>query len=62
MTVYHPGFDMVNFQHRLFALSGMFVACGLLMERWGTITWKAKPFVVPLGILVLGIQLVLYVE
>lgn len=58
----HPAFDMVNFQHRLFALTAMFVAGGLLMERWVTITWKAKPFVVPLGILVLGIQLVLYVE
>lgn len=58
----HPDFDMVNFQHRLFAASGMFVAGGLLMERWGTITWRGKPFVVPLGILLLGLQLALYVE
>jgi len=52
----------VNFQHRLFALSAVVVAGGLLLERWGTITWKGKPFVVPLGILLLGVQLVLYVE
>ncbi|BFU96120.1 MAG: hypothetical protein NTNFB02_28420 [Nitrospira sp.] len=58
----HPDFDMVNFQHRLFALSAMCVAGGLFVERSGTITWKAKRFIVPLGILVLGIQLVLYVE
>lgn len=58
----HPEFDMVNFQHRLFALSAMVVAGGLLLERWGTFTWKGKPFVVPLGILILGVQLVLYVE
>lgn len=58
----HPDFDMVNFQHRLFALSAMWVAGGLFVERSGTITWKAKRFVVPLGILVLGLQLVLYVE
>lgn len=58
----HPEFDIVNFQHRLFALSAVVVAGGLLLERWGTITWKGKPFVVPLGILLLGVQLVLYVE
>jgi uncharacterized membrane protein SirB2 len=58
----HPDFDMVNFQHRLFALSAMCVAGGLLVERWGTITWKAKPFIVPLGILLLGLELALYVE
>ena len=58
----HPDFDMVNFQHRIFALSAMCVAVGLLIERWSTIDWKAKPFVVPLAILLLGIQLVLYVE
>ena len=58
----HPAFDMVNFQHRLFALTAMCVAGGLIIERLSTITWKAKPFVVPLAILVLGLQLVLYVE
>ena len=58
----HPDFDLVNFQHRLFALSALCVAGGLLMERRDTITWKAKPFVVPLGILLLGLELALYVE
>jgi hypothetical protein len=58
----HQTFDMVNFQHRLFALSAMVVAGGLLLESWGPFTWKGKLFVVPLGILILGVQLVLYVE
>jgi hypothetical protein len=58
----HPEFDMVNFQHRLFAFTAMCVAGGLIIERLSTITWKVKPFVVPLAILVLGLQLVLYVE
>ena len=58
----HPEFDVVNFQHRLFALTAMCVAGGLIIERLSTITWKAKPFVVPIAILVLGLQLFLYVE
>lgn len=58
----HPEFDIVNFQHRLFALTAMCVAGGLIIERLSTITWKVKPFVVPLAMLVLGLQLVLYIE
>ena len=58
----HPEFDVVNFQHRLFALTAMCVAGGLIIERLSTITWKAKPFVVPIAILLLGVQLMLYVE
>lgn len=58
----HPEFDLVNLQHRLFALTAMCVAGGLIIERLTAINWKAKPFVVPLAILVLGVQLFLYVE
>jgi hypothetical protein len=58
----HPDFDIVNRQHQIFALTAFFIAGGLLVERWGAITWKSKPFFVPLGIMLLGLQLTLYVE
>lgn len=58
----HLGFDIVNLQHQIFALTAFFIAGGLLVERWGAITWKSKSFFVPLGIMVLGLQLTLYVE
>jgi len=58
----HPDFDIVNLQHQIFALTALFIAGGLLVERWGAITWKSKPFFVPLGIMLLGLQLTLYVE
>jgi hypothetical protein len=58
----HPTFDIVNLQHRAFALNGFFIAGGLLAERWGQITWKLKPFFVPLGVMLIGLQLTLYVE
>jgi hypothetical protein len=58
----HPGFDVVNLQHRIFALTVLLIASGLIVEQRGTITWKSKPFLVPVGVMLLGIQLVLYVE
>jgi hypothetical protein len=58
----HPDFDIVNLQHRIFALTAFFIAGGLLVERWETITWKSKPYFMPLGIVLLGLQLALYVE
>lgn len=58
----HPGFDFVNFQHRLFALTSFFIAAGLAVEGSARITWKAKPYLLPAGLLLMGIQLALYVE
>ena len=55
-------FDVVNFQHRIFAFTGIFVAGALLMEQWGTLNWNSKRFFVPAGIMLLGLQLSLYVE
>jgi copper resistance protein D len=58
----HPEFDLVNLQHWIYAVTIFFIAVGLLVERWRIVTWKSKPFFVPLGIMLLGIQLTLYVE
>ena len=58
----HPDFDVVNLQHRIFALTAFFIAGGLLLERRGAVAWRSKPFFVPLGIMILGLQLTLYVE
>ena len=58
----HSALDVVNFQHRIFALTGFFVAGAMLMERCGSFTWKSKRFFVPAGIMFLGLQLSLYVE
>ncbi len=58
----HPGMDIVNLQHRIFALTVFFIASGVLAEQWHTISWKAKPYLVPIGVILLGIQLVAYVE
>ncbi len=58
----HPGFDVVNLQHRIFALTVVLIASCLIIEQRKSITWKSKPFLMPLGIMLLGFQLVLYVE
>jgi len=58
----HPDFDLVNLQHRIFALTAFFIAGGLLLERRRAVAWRSKPFFVPLGIMILGLQLTLYVE
>jgi hypothetical protein len=58
----HPGLDIVNLQHRYFALNAFVIAGGLLLERWGFMTSRSKAFLVPIGILVIGLQLATYVE
>ncbi|WP_447973995.1 hypothetical protein [Nitrospira sp. Kam-Ns4a] len=58
----HPGMDVVNLQHRLFALTSFFIAAGLVIEGSPRIMWRAKPYLLPAGLLLLGVQLALYVE
>jgi putative copper resistance protein D len=58
----HPGFDFVNTQHRLFALTSFFIAASLALEGSARFAWKATPYLLPAGLLLLGIQLALYVE
>ncbi len=58
----HPGFDVVNIQHRIFGLTILVIAVGLMVEQWKYVVWKSKSLLVPFGVLLLGLQLVLYVE
>jgi hypothetical protein len=57
----HPGMDVVNLQHRLFALTALLIAVGLIQEMWSR-KWKGKAVCYPIGILLLGLQLVFYTE
>ena len=58
----HPGMDLVNLQHRVFALTSFFIGASLVLEENARFTWKGKMFLLPVGLLLLGIQLALYVE
>ena len=58
----HPGMDLVNLQHRIFALTSFFIGASLVLEENARITWKAKLFLLPVGLVLLGIELALYVE
>src|ERR1700756_4619612 len=57
----HPGIDFVNVQHRFFALTSFFIAASLVMEGSARFAWKGKPYLLPAGLLLLGVQLALYV-
>jgi hypothetical protein len=58
----HPDMDFVNIQHRFFALTSFFIAASLVVEGSARFTWKGKPYLLPAGLLLLGVQLALYVE
>ena len=58
----HPTMDIVNLQHRLMALSALFIAGSSVADGLSHLTWKLKPFLLPSGLIVLGLQLVVYVE
>lgn len=58
----HPGMDIVNLQHRFMALTALFIAGSSITDGLAHLTWKAKPFLVPAGLIVLGLQLAVYVE
>lgn len=58
----HPDVDFVNIQHRFFAMTTFFIAASLVMEGNTWFTWKGKSYLLPVGLLLLGLQLALYVE
>jgi hypothetical protein len=58
----HPGMDVVNLQHRLFATTALFIAGSLVVDGKRDLTWKFKPYLLPCGLLILGLQLAFYVE
>jgi hypothetical protein len=58
----HLGMDIVNLQHRLMAMTALFIAGGSIADGLGHLAWKSKPYLVPSGLIMLGLQLVVYVE
>ena len=59
----HPeGMDVVNLQHRFFAVTTLFIAGSLILEDRQHVTWKFKPYLLPAGLLIIGLQLAFYVE
>lgn len=58
----HPGMDIVNVQHRLLALTALLTAVSLVQEVWKGWDWKGKNLIFPLCLMILGLQLVFYVE
>jgi hypothetical protein len=58
----HPGMDLVNIQHRLMAVSSLFIAASAVLEARMWPQWRIKPYLLPVGLLAIGLQLTLYVE
>ena len=58
----HLGMDIVNLQHRLMAMTALFIAGGSIADGLGHLAWKSKQYLVPSGLIMLGLQLVVYVE
>src|SRR5207245_11665632 len=52
----HPGIDVVNIQHRLFALTSFFIAVSLALEGTARFAWKGQHYLLPAGLLLLGVQ------
>jgi hypothetical protein len=58
----HQTMDLVNLQHRFMALTVLLIAAFSVADGLNRLTWTAKPFLFPCGLIVLGLQLALYVE
>ncbi|MCI0568899.1 MAG: hypothetical protein L0Z52_12050 [Acidobacteria bacterium] len=59
-----PGMDMalIEKQHNLMALTALFIAAGSAGDGLQRLAWKAKRYLVPVGLILLGIQLAAYTE
>ena len=59
----HPGTDdIVNAQHRFFAATALFIAGSLVLDRQEQLAWRIRPYLLPIGLTVLGLQLAFYAE
>lgn len=58
----HPGLDLVNMQHRVFAGTSLLIAVSLLQEARGRWVGNHKGFIVPTLLILLSLQLVWYTE
>ena len=59
----HPGMhDIVNVQHRWLAVSALFITGSLILDIKEQVTWRVKPYLLPAGLLLVGLQMTFYVE
>ncbi len=58
----HQTMDLVNLQHRFMALTVLLIAAFSVADGLNRLTWTVKPFLLPCGLIVLGLQLAMYVE
>lgn len=59
-----PGMDMALIvkQHNVMAMTALLIAAGWLADALDRVAWKPKLFVVPIGLILLGLELTLYTE
>jgi hypothetical protein len=54
--------DIVNLQHRFMAITSLFIAGSAMADGIARTTSWSRPFLLPSGLMLLGVQLVMYVE
>lgn len=59
-----PGMDMglIVRQHNLMAFTSIFIAAGWLADTLDRLAWKPKFVMVPVGLILLGLELAIYTE
>ncbi|MBM4125090.1 MAG: hypothetical protein FJ246_09105 [Nitrospira sp.] len=59
-----PGMDMALIvkQHNLMAMTALFIAAGWLADSLERLSWKPKLYLVPIGLILIGLELALYTE
>lgn len=59
-----PGMDMALIvkQHNLMAMTAIFIAAGWLADSLERLSWKPKLYLVPVGLILIGLELAAYTE
>lgn len=58
----HPGIDIVNVQHHWFAATALLTCVSLILETSQRWDWERKNLLYPACVILLGLQLLLYIE
>jgi len=58
----HQTMDLVNLQHRFMAITSLFIAGSAMADGIARAKSRFRPFLLPSGLMLLGVQLVIYVE
>jgi hypothetical protein len=59
-----PGMDMALIvkQHNIMAMTSIFIAAGWLVDSLERLSWKPKLYLVPVGLILIGLELAAYTE